>query len=87
MQMDFVMICAGCVWTNKVQNTLSRSFLDACDAPLGFYMVVYTLMFGGTADGPTTFISLENFFLVGVKNDPFWLFQFAFCATFTTIVG
>ena len=59
---------------NKTQNTLLKSILDACGASLGFYTVVYALMFGGTANGPTTFIGSENFFLVGVKNDSFWLF-------------
>ena len=53
---------------------------------LGFYTVVYTLVFDGTANEPTTFIGSENFFLVGVKNDSFWLFQFAFCTTSTTVV-
>jgi hypothetical protein len=87
MQMGFAMICAGCVWVNKVQNTLLKSFLDACGAPLGFYTAVHAFVFGRTADGPTTFIGSENFFLVGFENNSFWLFQFAFCATSTAIVG
>ena len=87
MQMGFMMICAGCVWMNKAQNTLLKRFLDACGTSLGFCMVVYTLVVGGTANRPATFIGLEKFFLVGVKNDSFSLFQLAFCATSVTIVG
>ena len=87
MQIGFAMICAGCVWVNKVQNTLLKSFLNACDAPLGFYTVVHAFVFGRTANGPTTFIGSENFFLLGFENNSFWLFRFAFCATSTAIVG
>ena len=54
---------------------------------LGFYTVVYALVFDGTADGLTSFIGSENFFLVSVKNESSWLFQFAFCATSAPIVG
>jgi hypothetical protein len=87
MQLGFVMISTGCVWVNKVHNTLLNIFLDACGTSLGWYTVVYVLVFGGTAKKPTTFIGSENFFLVGVKNDSLWIFQFAFCGTSTTIVG
>jgi Amt family ammonium transporter len=36
---------------------------------------------------PTTFIGSENFFLIGYENYAFWMYQFAFAATSTTIVA
>jgi Amt family ammonium transporter len=92
MQTGFAMICAGCVRINNVQNTLLKNLLDACGASLGFYMVGYAFAFGGSfphdpETSTTTFIGTDNFFLMGVENDSFWLFQFAFCATCATIVA
>lgn len=88
MQTGFAMICAGCVRINNVQNTLLKNLLDACGASLGFYTVGYAFAFGGSLESTgTTFIGSSNFFLMGVENDAFWLFQFAFCATSATIVA
>jgi len=89
MQTGFAMICAGCVRVNNIQNTLLKNLLDACGASLGFYTVGYAFAFGGSSTdyGKTTFIGKEDFFLMGVENDSFWLFQFAFCATSATIVA
>lgn len=88
MQTGFAMISAGCVRINNVQNTLLKNLLDACGASLGFYTVGYAFAFGGTFGATsTTFIGKENFFLMNVQNDSFWLFQFAFCATSATIVA
>ena len=82
------MISAGCVRHINVQNTLLKNLLDACGASLGFYTVGYAFAFGGTFESTnTTFIGSDNFFLMGVKNDSFWLFQYAFCATSATIVA
>lgn len=90
MQAGFAMLSAGCVRTNNVQNTLLKNLLDACGASLGFYTVGYAFAWGGSTDPyttTTTFIGNQNFFLIGVENDSFWLFQFAFCATSATIVA
>ena len=38
-------------------------------------------------DVPITFIGTENFFLVGVENYAFWMYQYAFAATAATIVA
>mmetsp|Transcript_47037 Transcript_47037/g.98630 ORF Transcript_47037/g.98630 Transcript_47037/m.98630 type:complete len:580 (+) Transcript_47037:445-2184(+) len=88
MQTGFAMICTGCVRIGNVQNTLMKNLLDACGASLGFYTVGYAFAFGGmtTTEG-TTFIGTENFFMMGVENKSFWLFQFAFCAASATIVA
>lgn len=88
MQTGFAMLCAGCVRINNVQNTLLKNLLDACGASLGFYTVGYAFAFGGSdMSGNKTFIGTDNFFLMGVESDSFWLFQFAFCATSATIVA
>lgn len=36
---------------------------------------------------PTTFVGHENFFLIDYENYSFWMYQFAFAATSTTIVA
>mmetsp|Transcript_2425 Transcript_2425/g.5250 ORF Transcript_2425/g.5250 Transcript_2425/m.5250 type:complete len:601 (-) Transcript_2425:384-2186(-) len=90
MQAGFAMISAGCVRLNNVQNTLLKNLLDACGASLGFYSIGYAFAWGGSTDpatATTTFIGTQNFFLVGVEDESFWLFQFAFCATSATIVA
>mmetsp|Transcript_4664 Transcript_4664/g.10395 ORF Transcript_4664/g.10395 Transcript_4664/m.10395 type:complete len:540 (-) Transcript_4664:265-1884(-) len=88
MQAGFAMLCAGAVQTKNVQNAMLKNLLDACAAALGFYSVGYAFAFGGSEPGgKTTFIGNTNFFLMGVEDYTFWLFQFAFAATSTTIVA
>jgi Amt family ammonium transporter len=36
---------------------------------------------------PNTFIGTQNFFLIDYDNYAFWMYQFAFAATSTTIVA
>jgi len=90
MQTGFAMVCAGCVRLKNVQNTLLKNILDACAVSLGFYSLGYAFAFGtnnNNTDKTTTFIGNGNYFLIGVEDDSFWLFQFAFCATSGTIVA
>ena len=47
-------------------------------------MDVYT---GEPVDAPITFIGTKYFFLVGVDNYAFWMYQYAFAATAATIVA
>ena len=66
---------------------------------LAFFAVGYAFAYGGTpqdtldvythepVDAPITFIGSENFFLIDVNNYGFWLYQYAFAATSTTIVA
>ena len=89
MQAGFAMLCAGCVQTKNVQNSMLKNLLDACGASLGFYSIGYAFAYGGMdfQDPQKTFIGTENFFLMGVDDLMFWLFQFAFAASSATIVA
>lgn len=89
MQAGFAMLCAGCVRKKNVQNTLLKNLLDACGAALAFWSVGYAFAYGGqTATGePSTFVGDEYFFLIGTEDYAFWLFQYAFAATTSTIVA
>lgn len=88
MQTGFAMISAGCVRINNVQNTLLKNLLDACGAAFGWYSVGYAFAYGRHPDATaTSFIGNMNFFLMGVEDKSFWLFQLAFAATSTTIVA
>ena len=88
MQAGFAMLCAGAVQKKNVQNTMLKNLLDACGAALGFYSVGYAFAYGGSEPGgQTSFIGNTNFFLMGVDDYVFWLFQFAFAATSATIVA
>ena len=88
MQTGFAMISAGCVRLKNVQNTLLKNLLDACGASFGWYTVGYAFAYGRDPnDTATTFIGNTNFFMMGVENDSFWLFQLAFAATSATIVA
>ena len=85
------MLCAGSVQKKNVQNTMLKNLLDACGAALSFYSVGFAFAYGGSYDegnvGKTTFIGTSNFFLMGVEDLMFWMFQFAFAATSATIVA
>lgn len=89
MQAGFAMLCAGSVRIKNLQNTMLKNLLDACGAALGFYTIGYAFAWGGSREDNTgtTFIGLDNFFLMGVEQKAFWLFQFAFAATSATIVA
>eukprot|EP00584_Thalassiosira_punctigera_P004482 CAMPEP_0172538840 /NCGR_PEP_ID=MMETSP1067-20121228/10157_1 /TAXON_ID=265564 ORGANISM="Thalassiosira punctigera, Strain Tpunct2005C2" /NCGR_SAMPLE_ID=MMETSP1067 /ASSEMBLY_ACC=CAM_ASM_000444 /LENGTH=567 /DNA_ID=CAMNT_0013324423 /DNA_START=38 /DNA_END=1741 /DNA_ORIENTATION=- len=89
MQAGFAMLCAGCVQLKNVQNSMLKNLLDACGAALGFYSLGYAFAYGGMdyADPNKTFVGTTNFFLVGVEDLLFWLFQFAFAASSATIVA
>ena len=83
------MLCAGCVQLKNVQNSMLKNLLDACGAALGFWSVGYAFAYGGMdcTDPRQTFIGTEHFFLMGVDDLMFWVFQFAFAASAATIVA
>jgi Amt family ammonium transporter len=85
MQAGFASLCAGSVQKKNVQNTMLKNLLDAAGAALSFYAVGFGFAYGGSFDedkkGKTTFIGNGNFFLMGLEDVMFWMFQFAFAAT------
>jgi Amt family ammonium transporter len=89
MQAGFAMLCAGAVREKNVQNTMLKNLLDACGAAIAYWSIGYAFSYGG--DDPTssnkTFIGNTNFFLMGVDDFGFWLFQYAFSAASATIVA
>jgi Amt family ammonium transporter len=89
MQAGFAMVCAGAVRKKNVQNTMLKNLLDACGASLAFFTVGYAFAFGGSdpSSPHKDFIGHTNFFLMGVDDYAFWLFQYAFSAASATIVA
>jgi Amt family ammonium transporter len=89
MQAGFAMVCAGAVRRKNVQNTMLKNLLDACGAAVAFFSIGYAIAFGGT--DPTspvkTFLGTSSFFLVGVTDLSFFVFQYAFSAASATIVA
>jgi Amt family ammonium transporter len=66
-----------------------KNLLDACGAVIAYFVVGFAFSFGGMdpQSSRTDFIGKENFFLVGVEDYAFWLFQYAFSAASATIVA
>lgn len=66
-----------------------KNLLDACGASLAFFTIGYAFAFGGSEpESPRkTFVGNTNFFLMGVDDYAFWLFQYAFSAASATIVA
>jgi ammonium transporter, Amt family len=89
MQAGFAMVCAGAVRKKNVQNTMLKNLLDACTSAFAFFAIGYAVAYGGSdTSSPTkTFMGTSNFFLMGVDDLAFWLFQFAFSAASATIVA
>jgi Amt family ammonium transporter len=89
MQAGFAMVCAGAVRQKNVQNTMLKNLLDACGAAVAFFTVGYAFAFGGqNHESPNkTFVGTSNFFLIGVDDYAYWLFQYAFSAAAATIVA
>jgi len=86
MQAGFAMLCAGSVRRKNVQNTMLKNLLDACGASFAFFAVGYAFAFGDGSN-PNAFIGTTNFFLNGVEDLAFWMFQYAFSAASATIVA
>lgn len=97
MQAGFAMLCAGSVRRKNVQNTLLKNLLDACGCGIAFFTCGFAFAYGGTngivmpqemnVHRESTFLGLENFFLIDYDNYAFWMYQFALAATSTTIVA
>jgi ammonium transporter, Amt family len=66
-----------------------KNLLDACGASVAFFSFGYAFAFGGMdpTSANKSFIGTSNFFLYGVANLGFWLFNYAFSAASATIVA
>ncbi|MBT3277865.1 MAG: ammonium transporter [Phycisphaerales bacterium] len=93
MQAGFGMVEAGFLRAKNTCNILMKNFVDYCSASLMFYVVGYSLMFGG-GNG---FLGWEGFGIdwaagtdpsgAGVSHHAYWFFQAAFCGAAATIVA
>lgn len=82
-----------------IRSVFPCSFIveSRCGCAIAFFIFGYAFAYGGTNGvilqdefntvRPNTFIGSENFFLVDFDNYAFWLYQYAFAATSTTIVA
>jgi Amt family ammonium transporter len=96
MQAGFAMLCAGSVRKKNVQNTLMKNLLDACGCAIAFFVCGYAFAYGDTgirnpedanSTRTNTFIGTTHFFLLDFDDYAFWMYQYAFSATSTTIVA
>lgn len=92
MQVGFTMLEAGFCRSRETVNVLMECIVDTCLCGLLFYAIGFSFMFG-SGNG---FIGTQWFFLqgapatygsTGVAFLAFWLFQFAFADTCSTITS
>jgi len=86
MQAGFAMLCAGSVRKKNVGNSMLKNLIDACGAAIAYYAFGYAFAFGDGSN-PNSFIGTTNFFLMGVDDFAFWMFEYAFSAASATIVA
>jgi len=86
MQAGFAMICAGAVRKKNVGNSMLKNLLDACGAAIAYFCFGYAFAFGDGSK-PNGFIGTTHFFLMGVDDYAFWIFEYAFSAASATIVA
>ncbi len=98
MQVGFTMLEAGFCRSRETVNVLMECIVDTCLCGLLFYAWGFAFMFGhgngwiGSGDGTThTWFFLQNcpatYESTGVAFLAFWLFQFAFADTCSTITS
>ena len=82
-------VSTGVVRRENVANTMLKNLMDACGSAVAFFAVGWAFAFGGmdSASPEKTFCGTDNFFLRGVDDLAFWLFQYAFSAAAATIVA
>ncbi|KAL7530665.1 hypothetical protein ACHAXR_003619 [Thalassiosira sp. AJA248-18] len=93
-----VIVCWGGAGSHAFQTLTHNISFDA-GSGIAFFAVGYAFAYGGTphdtmdvythdpVETPITFIGTQNFFLTGVENYAFWMYQYAFAATAATIVA
>jgi Amt family ammonium transporter len=92
MQVGFVMLEAGFARSRESVNILVEGIADTCICGITFWAFGFAFMFGAG----TPFIGTQGFFLQGLPETfgstgipllAFWVFQFAFADTCSTIVS
>jgi Amt family ammonium transporter len=73
MQTGFAMLCAGCVQLKNVQNTMLKNLLDACGSAIAFFLIGYSIAFGGQDNEGRTFVGKGDHFATG-PSPSFWFF-------------
>jgi ammonium transporter, Amt family len=84
MHAGFAMVESGFTRSKNTLNILMKNFLTISVSTILFYTVGYGLMFGGSTG---SLIGLGGFFLSGVEDIGFFVFQAMFIATCATIMS
>jgi Amt family ammonium transporter len=90
MQAGFGMVEAGLIRAKNTANISMKNLMDFCFASLGYYLLGYALMYGGSG----SLFGTEGWLLIGVTSPveglplhAFWLFQAVFVGAAATIVA
>lgn len=84
MHAGFAMVEAGFTRSKNAVNILMKNILTISIGGIVYFAVGYAIMFGDSAGG---FIGTSGFFLNGVEDIAFFVFQAMFAATCATIIS
>ncbi|MFD1066734.1 ammonium transporter [Oceanobacillus locisalsi] len=84
MHAGFAMVESGFTRSKNTLNILMKNFLTICTAALLFFIAGYGIMFGSSTG---SIIGTNGFFLNGVEDIGFFVFQAMFVATCATIIS
>jgi Amt family ammonium transporter len=85
MQAGFALYESSLIRPKNTHNVLLKNMLDGCVGAITFFCVGYGIAFGSG----NAFMGLDKFFGIGLssKETAFYLFQFSFAATCSTIMS
>ncbi|WP_080874980.1 ammonium transporter [Oceanobacillus timonensis] len=84
MHAGFAMVESGFTRSKNTLNILMKNFLTICTAAILFFLAGYGIMFGSSLG---SMIGTDGFFLNGVEDVGFFVFQAMFVATCATIIS
>lgn len=84
MHAGFAMVESGFTRSKNTLNILMKNFLTICISSILFFAAGYGIMFGSSAG---SVIGIDSFFLNGVEDISFFVFQAMFVATCATIMS